>query len=50
VQQTVEVIFEDPGVKELIVKLYHKGRQLNANLDWQRLQMLGSSRETLCLH
>jgi exocyst complex component 3 len=24
VQQTVEVIFEDPGVKELIVKLYHK--------------------------
>jgi cytoplasmic iron level regulating protein YaaA (DUF328/UPF0246 family) len=25
VQQTVEVIFEDPGVKELISKLYQKG-------------------------
>lgn len=23
--QTVSVIFEDPGVQELLVKLYHKG-------------------------
>ncbi|XP_022867638.1 exocyst complex component SEC6-like [Olea europaea var. sylvestris] len=30
VHQTVSVIFEDPGVQELIVKLYHKGNDFTA--------------------
>jgi hypothetical protein len=28
VHLTVRVIFEDPGVQELIVKLYHKGKAM----------------------
>ena len=39
VHQTVRVIFEDPGVQELLVKLYQKGIFLSAGLIFVDLLM-----------
>ena len=44
VQRVVKSIFEDPGVKELLAKLYHKGESIVIFCEFNDLLFLHNSK------